>query len=102
MAVCSKNAVLFFQVQWGVSMSIKRIGSVVVIALGALAASAQQPNPIFKGKKMLLVAATSSPTAPVDANIKKHFESLGMTVKMVPDITLRRPMAMTLSSWRAM
>ena len=47
---------------------------------------AQQPNPIFKGKKVLLVAATSSPTAPVDANIKKHFESLGMIVNMVADI----------------
>jgi hypothetical protein len=44
------------------------------------------PDPIFKGKKLLLVAATSSPTAPVDANIKKHFESLGMTVTMVSDI----------------
>jgi hypothetical protein len=44
------------------------------------------PDPIFKGKKVLLVAATSSATAPVDANIKKHFESLGMTVTMVSDI----------------
>lgn len=47
---------------------------------------AQNPDPIFRGKKVLLVAATSSETAPVDANIKKHFESLGMTVTMVPDI----------------
>jgi hypothetical protein len=44
------------------------------------------PDPIFKGKKLLLIAATSSATAPVDANVKKHFESLGMTVTMVSDI----------------
>ena len=41
-------------------MRIKQIATVVVITLFALAASAQQSNPIFKGKKMLLVAATSS------------------------------------------
>jgi len=67
-------------------MKIKRIASIGVVALSALAAFAQPPNPIFKGKKVLLIAATSSDTAPVDANIKKHFESLGMTVNMVPDI----------------
>ncbi|HEY5055502.1 MAG TPA: hypothetical protein VII58_05035 [Acidobacteriaceae bacterium] len=67
-------------------MNIKLIVSIGVIALSAFGASAQSPNPIFKGKKVLLVAATSSDTAPVDANIKKHFESLGMTVNMVPDI----------------
>jgi len=42
-------------------------------------------NPVFKEKKLLLVAAISSPTGAVDANIKKHFESLGMTVNMVSD-----------------
>jgi len=67
-------------------MNIKQISSVLVIALGTFAASAQQSNPIFKGKKVLLVAAIPSPTAAVAANIKKHFESLGMTVNMVPDV----------------
>ena len=67
-------------------MNIKQISSVLVIALGTFAASAQQSNPIFKGEKVLLVAAIPSPTAAVDANIKKHFESLGMTVNMVPDV----------------
>jgi hypothetical protein len=57
-----------------------------VATLAVQAYAADTPNPIFKGKKVLLVAATSSPTAPVDANIKKHFESLGMTVTMVSDI----------------
>lgn len=47
---------------------------------------AESPDAIFHGKKVLLVAATSGKTAPVDANIKKHFESLGMTVTMVSDI----------------
>ena len=67
-------------------MKLSQTAFLAVLAVGALAASAQQPDPIFKGKKVLLVAATSSPTAPVDANIKKHFESLGMTVTMVPDV----------------
>jgi hypothetical protein len=67
-------------------MNIKKTASVAAIVFGVLAAPAQQQNPIFKGKKVLLVAATSSPTGPVDANIKKHFESLGMTVNMVADI----------------
>lgn len=59
-----------------------------VIALAGLgrAHAAGVPNPIFKGKKVLVVAATTSATAAVDANIKKHFESLGMTVNLVPDI----------------
>lgn len=57
-----------------------------LVLLGVSGASAQTSNPIFKGKKVLLVAATSSDTAPVDANIKKHFESLGMTVNLVSDI----------------
>jgi hypothetical protein len=48
--------------------------------------AADSPNPVFKGKKLLLVAAISSPTAAVDANTKKHFESLGMTVNMVSDV----------------
>ena len=67
-------------------MSIKRIVSVGIVAFGAATASAQPANPIFQGKKVLLVAAIPSPTAAVDANIKKHFESLGMTVNMVPDV----------------
>ncbi|HEX9198427.1 MAG TPA: hypothetical protein VF865_02635 [Acidobacteriaceae bacterium] len=68
-------------------MNIKQIASLALIVLGTCVASAQQPNPIFKGKKMLLVAANPSPTAAVDANIKKHFESLGMAVNMVTDIS---------------
>ena len=67
-------------------MNIKQIAFIVVIALGTFDASAQQPNPVFKGKKVLLVAAIPGPTAAVDANIKKHFESLGMTVNMVSDV----------------
>ena len=51
------------------------------------ALSGASPEPIFRGKKVLLIAATSSETGPVDANIKKHFESLGMIVTMVPDIS---------------
>ena len=58
----------------------------LVATLATRAYAADTPDPIFKGKKVLLVAATSSPTAPVDANIKKHFESLGMKVTMVSDI----------------
>ena len=67
-------------------MNIRRTVLLSFVALAVTAASAQAPNPVFKGKKVLLVAATSSDTAPVDANIKKHFESLGMTVNMVSDI----------------
>jgi hypothetical protein len=66
-------------------MKIRSLISLSVLVLGVAAASAQAPNPVFEGKKVLLVAATSSNTAPVDANIKKHFESLGMTVNMVSD-----------------
>jgi hypothetical protein len=61
------------------------LSTVVLFAVSSAYAS-DTPDPIFKGKKLLLIAATSSPTAPVDANIKKHFESLGMTVTMVSDI----------------
>ncbi len=60
--------------------------SAVVLFAVSTAFASDTPDPIFKGKKLLLIAATSSPTAPVDANIKKHFESLGMTVTMVSDI----------------
>jgi hypothetical protein len=67
-------------------MKIKHIAPLAVVVLGVIAAPAQAPNPVFKGKKVLLVAAMSSDTGPVDANIKKHFESLGMAVNMVPDI----------------
>jgi hypothetical protein len=61
------------------------LSTVVLFAVSSGYAS-DTPDPIFKGKKLLLIAATSSPTAPIDANIKKHFESLGMTVTMVSDI----------------
>jgi hypothetical protein len=66
-------------------MKIQHIAVAVLLAVSATA-FAQSANPIFKGKKVLLVAALQSPTAPVDANIKKHFESLGMTVNMVTDV----------------
>lgn len=58
----------------------------LLASAAALPAVAQSDNSIFKGKKLLLVAAEGSPTAAVDANIRKHFESLGMSVKMVSDI----------------
>ena len=67
-------------------MNMKALVLSSLLILGASTLSAQTPDAVFKGKKLLLVAATSSPTAPVDANIKKHFESLGMTVNMVSDI----------------
>lgn len=67
-------------------MKIPHATFLAILAVGIAGASAQAPNPVFKGKKVLLVAATSSDTAPVDANIKKHFESLGMTVNMVSDV----------------
>ena len=60
--------------------------STVVLFAVSTAYASDTPDPIFKGKKLLLIAAISSATAPVDANIKKHFESLGMTVTMVSDI----------------
>ena len=60
--------------------------STVALFAVSTAYASDTPDPIFKGKKLLLIAATSSATAPVDANIKKHFESLGMTVTMVSDI----------------
>jgi hypothetical protein len=68
----------------------KRITTFFALAIFVITAArshaADTANPIFKGKKLLLIAATSSPTAAVDANTKKHFESLGMTVNMVSDI----------------
>src|SRR6516225_8996382 len=73
------------------SMNIKRATLLIMLLLGPFfvpssANAADTPNPVFKGKKVLLVAATASETAPVDANIKKHFESLGMIVNMVSDV----------------
>jgi hypothetical protein len=67
---------------WGLRLALTTL---ILFAVSSAYAS-DTPDPIFKGKKLLLIAATSSPTAPVDANIKKHFESLGMTVTMVSDI----------------
>ncbi len=64
-----------------VASTMLSIASVAVLAQGTAA-----PDAAFKGKKLLLVAATASPTAAVDANIKKHFESLGMKVTMVSDV----------------
>ncbi len=54
-------------------------------AIGSAHAANSAKTP-FTGKKLLLVAAMSSPTAAVDQDIKKHFESLGMAVTMVSDI----------------
>ncbi len=48
--------------------------------------AAEPADAVFQGKKLLLVAATASPTAAVDANIARHFESLGMKVTMVSDV----------------
>ena len=67
-------------------MRMRRMAVVAALMLGAAVTRAQQANPVFAGKKVLLVAATSSPTAAVDASIRKHFESLGMTVNMVSDV----------------
>lgn len=65
-------------------MNLKCIAAAGLLMIAATSFG-QSPNPIFKGKKVLLVAALQSATAPVDGNIKKHFESLGMTVTMVTD-----------------
>lgn len=59
--------------------------SVLLLSASALQA-ADSSDPIFKGKKLLLVAATASPTAGVDVDIRRHFESLGMVVTLVSDI----------------
>ena len=72
-------------------MNIKRATLLIMLIVGPFfvsssANAADTPNPVFKGKKVLLVAAIASETAPVDANIKNHFESLGMTVNMVSDV----------------
>lgn len=66
-------------------VSLSKIAAALLFSAGPVLATGPSES-IFHGKKVLLVAATSSETAPVDANIKKHFESLGMIVTMVPDI----------------
>ena len=65
-------------------MKLRQLATAAVLAL-TLAASAQQKN-AFQGKRVLLIAALSSQTAPVDAHIKQHFESLGSRVNMAADI----------------
>ena len=62
------------------------LSATAVLLLCASASLAAPPHPVFQGKKVLLVAATDSATAPVDQNIKKHFEALGMSVTLVSDI----------------
>lgn len=62
-----------------------RIHILLTAAALLLSATALRAAPPFTGKKVLLVAATSSATAPTDENIRKHFESLGMSVTMVSD-----------------
>lgn len=57
----------------------------LVFCISAMCVARAQ-NPVFNGRKLLLVAAISSATAPVDNDIRKHFESLGMKVTMVSDI----------------
>jgi hypothetical protein len=59
---------------------------ILALSLCGVTSLAQATNSIFKSKKLLLVAATGSPTAAVDENIKKHFEMLGMAVTMVSDV----------------
>lgn len=59
--------------------------SVLLLSATALHAT-DENNTVFKGKKLLLVAATSSPTAAVDADIRRHFELLGMVVTLVSDV----------------
>jgi hypothetical protein len=67
-------------------MRLKHVVLLPAFVVGLMTASAQDPKSVFTNKKLLLVAATSSPTAAVDTNIKKHFESLGMVVNMVSDV----------------
>jgi hypothetical protein len=65
-------------------MKILRLVPVFALAL-ALNATHAQESSVFKGKRVLMLAAVSSETAPVDSHIRQHFESLGMTVNMVAD-----------------
>ena len=65
---------------------VKCVMAAVVMLAGVTATRAADPaNPIFRGKKVLLVAAPSGEAVEVDKHIKKHFEDLGMTVTMVGD-----------------
>jgi hypothetical protein len=65
-------------------MKILRLSSVLTLAFALTASHAQQSS-VFTGKRVLMVAAASSVTMPVDMHIRQHFESLGMTVNMVAD-----------------
>ena len=67
-------------------MKPSRIFALAALVLCLAAARAQGTNPVFRGKKLLLIAAISSDTAGVDAHIEQHFEALGMTVTMVSDV----------------
>lgn len=64
-----------------------RILAFVVVALAVHLAHTQQPaaSGEFQNKKLLLVAELSTDSAKVDAEIKAHFEGLGMTVTMASD-----------------
>src|SRR5207244_12670748 len=64
-------------------MKLRHAAPLLVLAL-TITAYAQQDS-AFKGKRVLMLAALGTATAPVDAHIKQHFESLGMTVNMVGD-----------------
>lgn len=60
--------------------------TVMVTALGIACAQKSTGNSAFQGKKLLLVAGLSNDMAKADAEIKGHFESLGMKVTMVSDV----------------
>ena len=64
-------------------MKFRHAAPLLALAL-TITASAQQDS-AFKGKRVLMLAALGTATAPVDTHIKQHFESLGMTVNMVGD-----------------
>jgi hypothetical protein len=64
-------------------MKFRHAAPLLALAL-TITASAQQ-DAAFKGKRVLMLAALGTATAPVDSHIKQHFESLGMTVNMVGD-----------------
>ena len=64
-------------------MKLRHAAPLLALAL-TVTAFAQQDS-TFKGKRVLMLAALGTATAPVDAHIKQHFESLGMTVNMVGD-----------------
>ena len=53
-------------------MMLKQVTSIAIVMLGTFAAVAQQANPVFKGKKVLLVAAYHEPDG---AGRRQHQEA---------------------------